>query len=235
VNERPDQYVHRLDALKRRLVEQGRVVETLIERAVDVVFTSNASTAQDVIDADEAVDQEDVRIEKEAVRLLMDIAADACAMPEQDLRMILTVVKVNNEFERIADLAVDIASRTTGFAKLDAPVPPAFRMMANSVIGIMHATNDAFERLDPDASRRVLATDDTTEAFKTNIVRDVEQRLAEGRAGVDAALALNGVAYALARMADHCTNVAEQTIYVASGKIVRHLDQQWSEPTEPGV
>lgn len=140
---------------------------------------------------------------------------------------------MNNEFERIADLAVYIAERIDSFADEKSPPPPKFRVLANSVIGIMHSTNQAFGQFDPDAARLVLASDDATESFKQMIMRDVEEGLSRGEKAVDFAFALNRVAASLGRMADHCTNIAEQVIYVQSGKIVRHRADQWGGLEDP--
>jgi phosphate transport system protein len=147
--------------------------------------------------------------------------------------MILTIVKVNNEFERIADLAVAMVARMSAWLKLPGDPPRRFRVMANSVIGMIEHSIMSLEDMDTDAARLVLASDDATEAFREAILRENEEELAGGNRSAEYAFALNRVAAAIARMADHCTNVAEQVIYVETGKIVRHTDEQWTEPSEP--
>lgn len=225
----------RLSRLRAELAEQGRRVARVIELAVEAVFEKDEAKAGEAIRSDEEIDRIDVRIEKQAVQLMIDVLAADAPMDEHDVRMLFTIVKVNNEFERIADLAVLIAERVDSFVALSSPPPPKFRVMANSVIGIMRSCAEAFGRMDIDAARMVLATDDATEAFKTAILRDVEEQLVAGEYTVDYAFALSAVAYSLGRMADHCTNVAEQMIYVGTGKIVRHMGDHWTEPTDPGV
>lgn len=224
-----------LTKLKAALVAQGEAVREIVAGSIDALFDKDEDAAKALVLRDEAIDSEDIRIEKAAVRLLSSIACAACDIPQHDLRMILTIVKVNNEFERIADLAVDIAERVPVLAQLDEPPPAKFRIAAHSVIGIATDTVKAFDRMDNAAAQLVLATDDTTEQFNAAILRDVEQSLSEGRHSVDFAFALNTIAHALERIADHCTNVAEQTIYVTTGKIVRHTNQKWSDPTDPDV
>lgn len=231
----PEQFQKRLDELKAELVEQGGTVQRAIDSAVDAVFDKDAELARRVIEGDEEIDRVDVRIEKKAVRLVSDIVGAGVPIPEHGLRMIFTIVKVNNEFERVADLAVTIAERVESFAHLTTPPPAKFRVMANSVIGIMHNTTTAFAHMDNDAAQLVLATDDATEAFAEAIRRDVAESLAKGEIEVEFAFALNRVGGALARIADHCTNVAEQTIYVTTGKIVRHMGDKWTAPTEPDI
>jgi phosphate transport system protein len=222
------------DQLKTQIEEQSRLVERVIETAVEAIFERDADKARRVIEHDEVVDRVDVQIEKSAVAFLHEATRQAGAgLAEHDIRLVLTIVKANNELERIADLAVSIAEQVDAVRALADSPPAKFRVMANSVIGIMQNTNTALEHLDDQAAQLVLASDDATEAFKRAILREVEERLAKGELSVDFAFALHIVAASLGRMADHCTNIAEQIIYVQSGKIVRHTDSKWTEPAPP--
>lgn len=235
----PDRTLHRtieerLYGLKADLEGQGRLTQQLLERAVESIFEKDPQKARWVLEQDLRVDAEDVRIEREAVQLLMDAMAKGVVLDESHLRLILTLVKVNNEFERNGDLSVNIAEKASAFAALPDQPPAKFRVMANSVIGIAANTNVAFAGMDPDAARLVLSSDDATNMFRDAILRDVEDGLAKGRHTLDFAFGLHTVASALGRIADHCTNVAEQVIYVTSGKIVRHLGERWTTPESPG-
>ncbi len=223
-------FEQRLAILKSKLVVQGRAVQKQIERAVDSVFEKDAAKAARVVADDAAIDREDVQIERDAVDLLTDAMDQSVKLDHYTVRMILTIVKVNNEFERISDCAVNIAERIGAFSDLKTAMPSKFRMMANSVIGIMQTTNVALEGMDTVAAQLVLASDDATEAFKNALLSDTEEQLAMGRHSVEFAFALRTVAVNLGRMTDHCTNVAEQVIYVESGKIVRHLGDRWTKP-----
>ncbi len=224
----------RLKALKSDLEAQGRLVQQLVERAVEAVFEKDKGKADWVIQTDFQVDQADIRIERDAVQLLVDAMAQGVALDEYHIRLIMTLVKVNNEFERNGDLAANIAERVGAFAAMTQPPPAKFRVMANSVIGIVANTNAAFAAMDADAARLVLASDDATLMFKDAVVREIEDGLSKGRHSVEYSFALQVVAASLGRIADHSTNVAEQVIYVQSGKIVRHLGEKWTTPETPG-
>lgn len=221
-----------MTSLKAELVVQGKLVQRSIEDAVVAVFDRNSVKAREVIERDHQIDKVDVQIEKSAVQILVDEWGHPGVRAE-DLRMMLTIVKVNNEYERIGDLATVIAEKYDTVASLPGSMPPKFRVMANSIIGIMHNTNTAFAQMDVTAAQLVLVSDDATDAFKTAILRDVEEGLVKGIHTVDYAFALGRIAHSLARMADHCTNIAEQVIYVASGKIVRHMGEKWTGPEDP--
>ncbi len=226
-----EDFVRRIDRLRADLFEQGRRVGTMLEQSVEAVFDRDEAKGRRVIEADEVIDRVDVEVERAAVRLLKDVASQVAALDDGQLRMILTIVKINNELERIADAAVDIAEMSS---TVDGAAPPgAFRVMANSVIGLLRDTANCFERLDTELAKRVLASDETIEEFERMILRDTQRGLAEGRIDVDAAFALHAMAARLEIINDHCSNIAEQVIYVATGAIVRHQSGQWSEPRVP--
>ncbi len=222
----------RIAGLKADLVEQGRRVEKMVESAVDAVFERDGAKALWVIEHDTVVDRVDIEIEKGSVLLLMDIAHVAMDLSKRDLRMLFTIVKINNEMERIADCAVNIAERVPALLALPAP-PTPFRVLANSVVGIVRDTTAAFERDDVALAQSVLATDDLVDEFENRLLRDVQEKLSRGGFDVEAALALHRGAADLERMGDHCTNIAEQVIYVCSGAIVRHEAGHWTSPKLP--
>lgn len=215
---------------------QCDLVRQIVDAAVDAVFEANHERADWVRQQEEKIDAEDVLIERDAVDLLREaIENHDVSMGAYELRLILTIVKVNNEFERIADLSERVVSRLDSLEGLPEAMPRTFRVLANSVIGILQTTCQAFDGMDADLARLVLSSDDTTEAFRDEIVHELERGLEAGKHTADYCFALNRVSAALARITDHCTNVAEQVIYVATGKIVRHTDDHWTEPMDPSV
>lgn len=230
------QHPARLVKLRNRLQQQGDLVRAVVDAAVEAVFENSDERAAWVREQESVIDREDILIEREAVELLSAAGVSGeTPLGPYEIRLILTIVKVNNEYERIADLAERAVSRMNQLAPLADNTPRTFRVMANSVVGIMQTAAQAFAGMDADLARLVLSSDEATEAFRDEIVRALECDLAAGKVTPDFAFALNRVSAALARITDHCTNVAEQVIYVATGKIVRHADNHWSEPMEPGV
>lgn len=223
-------FEQRLARLKADLDAQARTVQTAIEAALNGAFDKDAAKARTAIELEGQIDKEDIRIERSAVALLHDATEHGVELTDADVRMILTIVKVNNELERIADSAATIANRMPAMSALGTTVPPKYRVMANSVIGIMQTTTRAFAHMDPTSAQVVLASDDATEAFKHAILEDTFRQLARGEHTVEYAMALTSVASHLGRMADYCTNIAEQVIYTATGKVVRHEGDKWTKP-----
>lgn len=234
-------FADRLVGIKGEMLSQGRRVLRIVEAAIEAAFERDRGRAAHVVEEDRVVDSNDIRIERDCVALLTDAAAEQATddgvapLTPFQVRLILTVVKVNNEVERIADLAVSIASRIDSIEKAEEAMPGAFRMIANSVLGMIQETLAAFETLDSDRAFTVLRSDDATDEFREATLRASERQLAAGSRTPDFAFTLNRVAAALSRMADHCTNICEQVIYVDTGKIVRHDDAHWTAPVDPDV
>lgn len=223
-------FADRIARLRADLSEQARRVRSLIEGAFDACFSKDAVSAQRVIDLDEVIDRVDVDLEKACVALLSDACGSATATiaPEQ-LRMVLTIVKVNNELERIADAGVYIAELAIRLSKDGNPLPDTLRVITNSVVGILRDASTSLDKLDANLAKVVLASEEAVEAFKTAILRDLTVQVAAGRMSVDTAFVLQEITTQCEVMAGHCTNIAEQALYVASGKIVRHMQGHWEE------
>jgi phosphate transport system protein len=228
----PQGFATRVQTLKHDLVAQGRRVQNLVEQAFEAAFARNPALVQAVLDLDEEVDRVDVAIEQTAVQLLADACSDNANLPPDQLRMVLTIVKVNNELERIADVGTFIAEEARLLQSAGA-LPTTFRVLANSVIGILRDVTTSLDRLDPEMARVVLLSESAVGEFKRALVREGQQQLSKGNASVDMTLGLNEVATFSQVIADHCTNIAEQVMYVATGTIVRHMQGRWEEVKLP--
>jgi phosphate transport system protein len=212
------QFIDRLDELKDRMARLTAQVQQACETAVQAVLTSDAVLARQVFGLDINIDQQEVEIEKGAIDLL------ALYQPAAgDLRLITIIIKANSDFERIADCAVNIAQRMLPLTGRDYTVPPDLRLMANGMLATLRDTIKAFNLVDETLARQVVRGDDLVDALYHQIVQDMLARLETP--GADAGIELSNVMIAknLERMADHCTNVAEDVIYAHTGRIIRHL------------
>lgn len=228
-----DGFAGRVTRLKGELIDQARRVQSMIEAGFESAFRADPDAAKRVIDQDEVIDKVDVQLEKSAVDLLCDATAGGQRLPPEQLRMVLTIVKVNNELERIADAAVTIAEHVPALEKLNTPLPDTLRVITNSTIGILRDATTSLDRLDESLAKVVLASEDAVEEFKKATLRDAQVQVASGVISVDTAFILLEVATQCEVMASHCTNIAEQALYVATGKIVRHMGGHWEEFTLP--
>ncbi|MFZ4576541.1 MAG: phosphate signaling complex PhoU family protein [Phycisphaerales bacterium] len=224
-------YMTRVTALRGEIVAQGRRVQAMLEGAFEALFARDVEQARAVIRLDDAIDTADVEIERASVQVLSDVARAGSELEASQVRLLLTIVKVNNELERIADGGVDVAEMVADIRAVPGEFPDTFRVMANSVVGILRDASSAIERNDPRLAKVVLQSQHAVTAFKSAILRDAEERIARGQTTVEFAFRLHELANLCEVMADHCTNVAEQVIYQTTGAIVRHMETSWVEVT----
>jgi phosphate transport system protein len=218
----------KLAQLKSDLVTQGDRVNEMTLKSVDSFFDHDEAKAGEVVQDDAIIDKVDVEIERASIPLLAMGRTD-----EHEIRSVLTIVKINNELERIADCAVSIAETVQEYGDLQEKIPATFRVMANSVVGMLRDANRALAQADTNLAEQVLAFDDTVDKFKREIILKAQQRVATGEISAQFAFKLLRVTKSLERVADHCTNICEQVIYLESGLIVRHLPEGWTKPAPP--
>lgn len=190
-----------------------------VEQACEAVFSSDAKLAQETIVMDQRIDEEEVRVEKSAIDVL------ALQQPAAgDLRTVATIIKVNADFERIADCAVNIAQRVLLLSRLTDYEPPSdLKLMANTVLATLRDTIKAFNLRDEDLARHVLKSDDVVDALYHQIVQDMICLMETDGQKANTELGNIMIAKNLERIADHCTNIAEDVVYIHTGRIIRHL------------
>lgn len=211
-------FVNLLEDLKRRSLRMASLVEDILSESIDAVLNADIGLAQRVIDRDEEVDDEEVKVESEVIRLL------ALYQPVgSDLRMLCTTLKVNNDLERIADCAVNIAKRTTH-------VDPAvindhadeLRDMGTLVRHMLRRAVQAYGAGDGQAASNVPNEDETVDNIYVQVIQHVVDDAAGAAEDLASHLDLLAIAKNLERIADHATNIAEDVIFLSTGEIVRH-------------
>ncbi len=217
-----------LAKLRQDIVAQGDRVLDITLKAVECYFDGDRAKAAAAIAADEEIDRVDVEIERASIPLLAMGVTD-----EKSIRSVLTIVKVNNELERVADCAVDIAEAVGSEVPLPARIPDAFRVMANSVIGMLRDSNRALADGNTNLAQQVLLFDDTVAMLKKQLIMSAQEQVAAGTLPVEYAFRLLSITKSIERIADHCTNICEQVIYLHAGLIVRHRPEGWSKPLRP--
>lgn len=225
----PATFPRRLSQLKSDIVQQGLRVRTMIEEAVTAAFDRDEALAAKVIADDDVVDRVDVLIERRAVELLTEATRQSAGLSEQQVRLLLTIVKVNNELERIADLAVEMALRLQRLEQDHDRIPDSFRVMAFSAVGILRDVVSALDQADVPLAKIALRSEDTLAEFKRALVAELEKQVHASSMPLNFALFLNGIAAQFVSIADHSSNIAEQVIYLNTGAIVRHLESGWVE------
>lgn len=225
----PEGFQKRVVQIREDLVHQGRRVQAMLEAGNEALVARDVSRARAIAAQDDAIDKTDVEIERASVALLTEACRDGANLAPEQVRAILTVVKINNELERIADEVSAIGYLVGALGAFQAPLPATFTVVGNSVVGILRDVCTSYAKGDAALAKVVLQSQDTAEAFKRAIMRDAAARVRAAQMEVDFAFLLHDLAMAYERIADHCTNIAEQVIYAATGAIVRHEEGHWVE------
>lgn len=213
---------HEVGKLKLHLLALSAQVESMLLDAVRALDNRDLSLASQVISRDDAIDRTEVEIEEECLKIL------ALHQPVAgDLRFIIAVLKINNDLERTADLAVNIAERARQLASLppvDAPFN--FHAMAEKATRMVNMSLDSLIRHDAGMARQVIAADNEIDALHGDMYNRVAAAIAATPAQAPGLLQLMSVSRNLERIADHATNIAEDVIYMHEGEIVRHQKDQ---------
>jgi phosphate transport system protein len=212
-------HLHReLAKIKKQTLSLGALVEERARTAVLAVETRDADMAQKVIDSDWEVDEMEIEIEEECLKVLALYQPVAV-----DLRFLVATIKINNDLERIGDEAVNIAERLVVMAKR----PPMtflfdYTPMAEKVQAMLKMSLDALVHLDVQLAFNVITMDDEVDAIQVQAYDRIKEALKEFPDRVGYLINLLLVSRHLERLADHSTNIAEEVVYLIEGNIVRH-------------
>jgi phosphate transport system protein len=204
--------------LKKSLFTLSAMVEENLRLAIKAVRQGDSDLADQVRIRDLAIDQMEVDFEEECLKILALYQPVAI-----DLRFVIAVLKINNDLERIGDLAVNIAEHARTMAGTDT-VDTQGRLprMADRAQSMLHDSLDSVVNLDASLARQVLSADDAVDSEFHALIIETRKRLRDGAPQIDDLLSLMVICKHLERIADLTTNIAEDAIYTVDGEIVRH-------------
>ncbi len=207
-----------IESLKKKLLSVGSLVEENLWRAVKSIADRDVELAEQAAQADLEIDALEVEVEEDCLKVL------ALHQPVAiDLRFIVAVLKINNDLERIGDLAVNVAKRARSISALgDYDTGLDFGEMAGAVQKMVRTSLDSLVNLDAGLAEDVCAADDEVDAMHRENYRRVKRTLREDPERFDVLLHMVSVSYHLERIADHATNIAEDVVYMVEGRIIRH-------------
>jgi phosphate transport system protein len=218
--EAPFRHFHeQLTALNRRLLAMSERAEALVELSVDALLTRDAGKAEAVIEADRELDTMELELESAALELL------ALQQPmARDLRFIISAIKISSDLERVGDHAVNIAQSTQRLVEMKSNITPdpEIEDMARRARLMLGDALDAFVRADGTLGRDVCRRDDQVDALHDSLFRILLTHMLEDPTTISAALELFLVSRNLERVADLATNIAEDAVYLAEGKTIKH-------------
>lgn len=207
-----------LDQLRHELLSLFGIVEQMIGNAFQALRDRRTDLARQVIDTDQVVDEREVHIEEECLKLL------ALHQPvASDLRWLTMVIKINSELERMADLACNIAERAQALNLHPLfPIPDDLQTMVREASAMVRQALDAFVEADITLAQKVIAADDLVDTLNRKVIDELQAKMKESPDNVEPALHCFSAARHLERVADLAENLAEDVIFMAEGEIVRH-------------
>lgn len=213
-------HFHReIDQLKKMILQLGVLVEDRLRRACTILETKNEAEAEKIMNSDWEVDDMEIRVEEECLKIL------ALHQPvARDLRLIVSIIKINSELERIADIAVNIAKRILTINKCKTPdfvFVLDYTTMAAKALEMVKTSLDALVTEDAGLARGVFLMDDEVNRMRDMAYKTVIEEI--GLRSDNAACLINIylIARHLERIGDRANNIAEEVIYLVEGEIVR--------------
>lgn len=207
-----------LEKLRKSLLLLSSHVEEAISNVLQYMDKQEAATASRIRELEDQINEMEVDIEGECLKIL------ALHQPVAvDLRFLIVVLKVNNDLERMGDQAVNIVDRigdTKDFADLRAQL--TFPKMNEAVRHMVRSSLNSLVQQDADLARDVVAQDDTVDDLHAENYRILRSYSHEHPEAIDGALAFATISSNLERIADLCTNIGEEVIFMMEGEVIRH-------------
>jgi len=209
----------KIHELSKKVIKQAGMVEKMIEDSIDSLINRDREKAIKVIEIYEPrVNDTEIEIDEMVTNLI------ALYQPEaKHLRTILMILKMNNDLERIGDLAVNIAESSL-FLMEKPPVKPLIDLprMAEEVMLMLRNSILAFINEDTELAIEVCKHDDMVDALRDQIYRELITYMMSDPSTIERALHLMRISRNLERIADLATNICEDAIYTAEGKVIKH-------------
>lgn len=215
---RERQFDRQLDDLKSKLLRMATVAETMIDKIISELVNRDEQIAQHVPKDEDELNRLQLEIDELAMALLATQQPVAV-----DLRFIMASSKINSELERIGDLAINIMENVHTLVQ-QPPLKPLIDIprMAELARKMVRDSIDALVKDDVLLAQAVIMTDDTVDALKEQVIRELLTYMMADPKAIERALALILITRHLERIADHATNIAEDVIYMIQGRDVRH-------------
>lgn len=205
-----------MEKLQKKFLAVAEIVEESVLKAIEVVSKRDAELAKEINRGDKIIDRMEVELEEECLKIIALYQPVAV-----DLRVLVAVLKINNDLERIADLATNIAKAgsmiSPGFK-----IPFDYQEMANKVQSMLRLSMEAIVELDPEKARKVCSLDDEVDDMKSDVISITTEKLKTCSENTGDFLQSLSIAKHLERVADLATNIAEEVVYIVEGKIIRH-------------
>lgn len=206
-------------SLKKRLLDYATHVENMINKSISGLLDRNGDILNEVAEEDEAKANDlEIELEERCTVLIAKFQPAA-----KDLRTIMMAAQMNNDLERMGDLAVNIVESAFYLIERE-PLKPFIDIpnMARIVIQMVKDSIDAFNNEDAKLAQNVCERDQMVDDLKDQIFRELITYMMANAANIERAFQIIRIATSLERIADLSTNLCEDLIYIVEGRVIKH-------------
>ena len=212
-----NQLTRAMHKIKNEILSLGAMVEDRFKKAIYAVKTKDLELAIQIIETDYLVDAQEIEVEEECVKTLALYHPVAT-----DLRLITAVIKINNDLERIADYAVNIARRFKTSGQRSNSFEYDYTAMAEQAAKMLKFSLDALVSLDRDLAYKVREMDEEVNTMRNEAYRVRKDAIRKNPEQVEEIINMYLISRHIERVGDHTKNIAEEVIYLIEGEIIRH-------------
>ena len=214
----PMHLMREIEKLKKKILELGALVEQALQLSVQSLKERDVRLASQVIDNDIEIDQIEVETEEACLKILALYHPVA-----NDLRFVVAILKINNDLERIADQAVNIAERSKVLAGLEkVEIPLDLFVMVDKTEKMLDDSLDALVNTNADLAYQVILADNEIDTLNREMFKTLQEKMRHNPDRIEQYINLLSISRQLERTADQVTNIAEDVIYLVNAVIVRH-------------
>lgn len=213
-----------IDNLKKLILGLGAIVEEQIQRSMTALLRRDEALADDVIKKDKEIDSLEIVVEEECLKIL------ALYQPvAKELRFVIAVLKMNNDLERMGDLASNIAKRAKFLARREKlPLLDELENAASKAQNMVKKSSDALVNTDVKLAKEVCVDDDEVDRLTREMINKTVQGIENNPKKTEDFFNIRSISKNLERIADSATNVAEDVIYLCTGEIIRHQAEDFN-------
>src|SRR4030095_172177 len=218
-----------IENLKKLILSLGAIVEEQIQRSMLAVERRDTELAEEVISRDREVDSLEILIEEECLKIL------ALYQPvAKELRFVVAVLKMNNDLERMGDLASNIAKRARYLSKKEKiDMISEFSNMGDKVQSMVKKSLDALVNTDVNLAHEVIAAYDEVDKLTKQMLKRTINAIEKDPDRTKDYFSIRSISKNLERIADSATNIAEDVVYLCSGEIIRHQSDDFIHEDTP--
>lgn len=207
-----------MDELKKMILSMGGHVEKALEIAIQALIERNPNRFNQVHEIEDQINADHIHVDEACLQFMAKQGPKA-----RDLRLIFSMVKINADLERMGDQCVNIAFTGKDFLNNGGAYSlQLIEEMSTIVRRMVKESLDSFVREDVELSKKILLMDDEVDTRKQRVFQDLSAEIKKNPSSVESALDLILIARNLERLGDHATNIAEDVIFVSTGKDIRH-------------